>query len=150
MNMNTAYPAIINQYPKSTLGYKTNNLYPQFPPLMNDGRSVVSSWNTETSLNDRLKSENRIQTNWEYRKYLIDNAVSIMKENFVETANDTGSGFVSAYNKPTGEGVQTFFVNSINDKNAVEISSGDLKDIYLSREQLYSRKFVPTFQTVEK
>jgi hypothetical protein len=147
MNMNTAYPSIINQYPKSTLGYKTNNQYPQFPPLMNDGRSVISSWNTETSMNDKLKSENRIHTNWEYRKYLIDNAMSIMKENFVETANDTGSGFVSAY-KPTDG--QPFLVNSINDKNAVEISSSDLKDIYLSREQLYSRKFVPTFQNVEK
>lgn len=145
-DLNDAYPKIINQYPKSSLGYKTNNLYQTFPPLMNDSRSVISSWNAETSLNDKIKSENGIRTNWEYRKFLTKNATEIMRDNFNETANDTGSSFISPYKMSNNFHPQ--LLNSINDKTD-EISNyqtSDLKEMYLSREQLYSRKFVPTFE----
>ena len=42
-------------------GYSTNNKHPEFPPLMNDGRSLVSNWQPESHLNDRLVKQNNIK-----------------------------------------------------------------------------------------
>jgi hypothetical protein len=76
--------------PKSSLGYHTNNVYPKFPPMMSDGRSLVSNWQAETVANHKVATENNLTSNWMYRNYLTKHANEIMKTNFVETANDTG------------------------------------------------------------
>jgi hypothetical protein len=143
-NYKNAYPDIINQQPKSSLGYKTNNIYPSFPPLMKDGRSVISSWDTETSLNRFIKEKNDIRTNWEYRRFLTKNAVNIMETNFNETANDTGSAIKQDEQRSSNA---PFLYGSIHEKaQPTGFESSDLKEIYLSREQLYSRKCVPTIR----
>jgi hypothetical protein len=141
---NNAYPAIINQLPKSSLGYKTNNIYPSFPPLMKDGRSVVSSWNAESSVDKKIKTDNGITSNFEYRKYLTKHAVEIMEMNYNETANDTGASFLNPVKKTSN---MPFLYGSVNEKAApVGFENTDLKEMYLSREQLYSRKCVPTIR----
>ena len=52
MNLNSKSNA-----PSSSLGYNTNNKHADFPPLMNDGRSVVSSWVPESTVNASLKKK---------------------------------------------------------------------------------------------
>ena len=137
-----AYPEVINKYPKSSLGYNTNNKYPIFPPLMNDGRSVISSWNPESSINNKLRKENGIETNWDYRRFLTKNAVEIMEKNYNETANDTGSTFIT---QPPSTSNSPYLYDSINEKlPPVGFENSDLKEMYLTREQLYSRKCAPT------
>ena len=56
--------------PKSKLGYSTNNQYSNIPPKMQDGRSLISSWQPETIANSYLLKKENIKSNWEYRKYL--------------------------------------------------------------------------------
>ena len=73
-NVDIAYPIIKETIPKSSLGYNTNNKYPEFPPLMSDGRSIISSYQPETVVNTELLHRNGIQTNWQYRKYLTENS----------------------------------------------------------------------------
>jgi hypothetical protein len=136
-----------SHYPKSSLGYKTNNKYPIFPPLMADGRSVISSWDTEATLNAQIRKQNGIMNNWDYRQYLTKNANKIMEYNYNETANDTGHVFVpdskSGSNSP-------FLYGSIYEKPAsVDFNNGDLKEMYLTREQLYSRKCAPSIKESE-
>jgi len=136
------YPEILNKYPKSSLGYNTNNKYPVFPPLMKDGRSVISSWDPESTLNEKIRKENGIKTNWEYRKFLTKNAVDIMEKNFNETANDTGFAYPL---QTTASSNSPFLYESINEKSPpVGFENSDLKELYLTREQLYSRKCAPT------
>ena len=145
MMIQNAYPEVINQYPKSSLGYKSNNLYRSFPPLMADGRSVISSWNTESSTNDQLKKMNSIQTNWDYRRYLTKNAVEVMSLNFNETANDTGFSFPPS-SAPSAPPSSPYLYNSLNEQTQPQgYMESDLKNMYLSREQLYSRRVAPTF-----
>jgi hypothetical protein len=142
-----AYPDIINQYPKSNLGYTTNTKYPTFPPLMQDGRSVISSWNTEPTINKKICNDNAINNNWEYRKFLTKNALDIMKYNFNETANDTGNMFIPEQLQPTNNNVKNapFLFKSSNEiTTPFGYETSDLKETYLSREQLYLRKVVPT------
>jgi hypothetical protein len=88
--MNCAYPTIKETIPKSSLGYNTNNKYPEFPPLMSDGRSIVASWQPEATTNADLIQSNNIKSNWEYRRYLINNAKEIREYNFRESCNDAG------------------------------------------------------------
>lgn len=134
----------IGHYPKSSLGYKSNNKYPIFPPLMADGRSVISSWDTESVLNSQIRKNNDIHTNWDYRQYLTKNANKLMEYNFNETANDTGHIFLPESKNNSNS---PLLYGSIYEKSAsTDMNNSDLKNIYLTREQLYSRKCAPSIR----
>jgi hypothetical protein len=144
-----AYPVIKETVPQSERGYNTNNKYPQFPPLMNDGRAITASWQHDAVTNAKLIEENKIRSNWEYRKYLTKNAAEVMEQNFRESSNDLGytnrfatapniqSNQVSAMSSP-------HMYASIHDNQpTLGHVTSDLKTNYLSREDLQSRTFSP-------
>ena len=151
-NLNSAYPVIKETVPKSSLGYNTNNKYPSFPPLMNDGRSLTASWQPEAIINSELIKETGITTNWEYRKYLTNNAKEIVKYNFTEACNDVGY-YKRLFNQPTDKreiSLTPYLYNSLLDnQDVLGIKKTDLKELYLSREQLNSRKISPEIKTQE-
>lgn len=131
-------------------GYSTNNQYSDFPPMMNDGRSVVSSWQPESYMNKVHKEQNNIKSNWEYRQYLIKNANNMMAKEFNESANDSGYNMKSSQkpniqsNEVTGYSNYPYSFKSVLDetKPTGHVES-DLKTTYLSREQLQSRQISP-------
>jgi hypothetical protein len=146
-----AYPIIKETVPQSSLGYTTNNKYASFPPLMMDGRSITSTWQPESTINKDIIEKNKLTTNWEYRNYLVKNAKEIMEYNFRESSNDIGY-----YKRPID--IPSIQSNTVISKNyntpyqytsAVDTtkpqgySSSDLKEIYLTREQLDARKISP-------
>ena len=125
--------------PKSSLGYTTNNQYRQFPPLMNDGRSLISNWQTETVANKQLIQDNHITSNWMYRKYLTQHATDIMKQQWTASANDTGYTLpLQSDGSDLGRGGPATF-RSIHDETLPSMSS-DLKTAYVTQEQMYDTK----------
>ena len=146
--MNCAYPTIKETIPKSSLGYNTNNKYPEFPPLMADGRAITASYQPEALLNQSIIKQNNIQSNWEYRKYLTNNAQAIMEKNFRDASNDTG--YVKRFANPITEqdtalfGTPTLYTSIFDNKNINSSQDNDLKNLYLTREQLESRKISPS------
>jgi hypothetical protein len=164
-----AYPAYIREtLPASTLGYGTNNRYPHFPPKMQDGRSLISSWTPESIMDKQYWKEHEtefqngapLNPNWMYRRYLQKNAYDIMTKNFQETANDTGSmiaqgtvehqpptsasSYTASSTTPGSVNVPHMF-GALNDPIVPQgYESSDLKTLYLSREQLQARKSAPT------
>ena len=131
--LNTAYPTLnVPSMPSSThLGYSTNNIYPNFPPLMSDGRTVLASFQPESATNQFLLEKLGIKSNWEYRQYLQNNAKDIMKYNCMNMSNDVGyinrfDGSAQGPNVP-----QTFTSMSESNKN-----QSDLMNMYLSREKM--------------
>ena len=64
----------------------SNNIHFGFPPLMTDGRNYAS-WQPEAVINKTLQENADMKTNWEYRKYLVDNAQSIMQFNQLESCD---------------------------------------------------------------
>ena len=60
--------------------YASNNIHYNMPPLMSDGRNYAS-WQPEAVINSKIQKQEGIKTNWEYRKYLQNNAQNIMKFN---------------------------------------------------------------------
>ena len=160
-SVSCAFPVIKETVPASSLGYKTNNKYPHFPPIMSDGRAVTSTWQPESTINADLIQRNGIQSNWQYRKFLTDNAKSIMEYNFLESSNDVGyykrpidvpniqsnvishprgdymNNYAAAYSVP-----YLYSASNYNSKPKGYMPS-DLKDLYFTREELESRKFSP-------
>ena len=67
----------------------SNNIHFDFPPIMQDGRNY-SSWQPEAVVNDNIRKQENIKSNWEYRKFLTNNALQIMKYNNQEACNDLG------------------------------------------------------------
>ena len=145
----SAYPIIKETIPQSSFGYGANNKYPEFPPLMSDGRSVIGSWQPESTENANLIEGNNIKSNWEYRRYLTSNSKDILEYNFREACNDVGyfkrpidlpsinSNTVSDYKIP-------FIFRSILDTSKPQgYEESDLKNLYLTREQLNARKISP-------
>jgi hypothetical protein len=147
--LNYAYPIIKETIPKSSLGYNTNNKYPEFPPLMMDGRAITASYQPESIINESIIHDNNIKSNWEYRKFLTANAKNLMEYNFRESCND--AGYYKRYDDIVNKsGNVPYYYQSNNDNSKpFGYSSSDLKDLYLSREQLNSRKVSPVITQEE-
>lgn len=147
--INYAYPIIKETVPQSARGYKTNNKYPEFPPLMSDGRSITATWQHDAVTNDKLIKENNIKSNWNYRKYLTENANDIIEQNFRESSNDVGynSRFTTApkiQSNVVDNMLSPVLYSSFDDpKNSLGRITSDLKTNYLSRNDLQSRKISP-------
>ena len=58
----------------------SNNIHFNFPPIMADGRNFAT-WQPEAVVNNRIRKNENIQSNWQYRQYLTNNAVQIMQYN---------------------------------------------------------------------
>jgi len=149
-NIDCAYPVIKETIPASSLGYQTNNKYPDFPPLMSDGRSVTAAWQPEASINADLIDRNNIKSNWQYRKFLTENSKEIMEYNFRESSSDVGY-YMRPIDIPSiqsntisGNVITPYLFSSVTDKTRPEgYSTSDMKELYLSREQLEARKIAP-------
>uniref|UniRef100_A0A6C0DQE4 Uncharacterized protein n=1 Tax=viral metagenome TaxID=1070528 RepID=A0A6C0DQE4_9ZZZZ len=143
----TDYSVYQDLYPqaKTSLGYNTNNKYPSFPPIMNDGRAIVASYQPEAVANDELIKKNNIGSNWEYRQFLTKNALAIINQNFTETSNDMGyykrfADAPIANNTYDTTNTVPYLYKSYSDNNKPKgYVTSDLKTEYLSREQLNSR-----------
>jgi hypothetical protein len=152
--LDSAYPIIKETVPRSALGYNTNNKYPEFPPLMSDGRSITATWQPEAVINADLLAKHGIQNNWQYRNYLTQNAKDIMRYNFRESSNDAG------YYKRAAD-IPSIQSNRVDHMDHVPHTyktvpqktkpfgyvSSDLKDLYLSREELDACRMVPVVST---
>lgn len=149
-NIRSAYPIIKETLPRSSLGYNTNNKYPEFPPLMSDGRAVFGSWQPESVINADLIESNNIKSNWQYRQYLTHNSQQIMEYNFREASNDVG--YFKRHmdipsiqpNNAKGLTSSPYLYSSVLDETKpFGHSTSDLKTMYLTREQLEARKISP-------
>lgn len=141
-----AYPILSEKNPRSSLGYSTNNQYQNFPPLMSDSRAVFAAWQPESIINNDLLKESGIKTNWHYRKYMTTNANQIMKYNMTESCNDVGY-YKRMYGNPEPQNISSgtpYVYGSLEDsKPVLGVNQSDLKQMYLTREQLESRKVSP-------
>ena len=83
---------------KSFSPYDSNNQYLNFPPIMNDGRSLVASFQFQNDDYEKYKKSAGFSSNWKYRQYLTENAKTIMKEQLEQSFNDVG--YYQRHNEP--------------------------------------------------
>jgi len=120
----------------------TNNIHFNSPPLMSDGRNFAN-WDPACKQNEILMNKQRIQSNYQYRQFLIKNGESLMKTNNKQSLDNCGT---SLYGSPlfvdTNNG--KYLYKSVRDgTQPYGYETSDLKNLYLSREQLQSRLSAP-------
>jgi hypothetical protein len=125
----------------------SNNIHFSLPPLMSDGRNYAS-WTPDSTMNDQIKHDAHITTNWDYRRYLQTNAAQIMKYNTMEACYTLGLNPVTVTNTQTLPN-SPFVFKSTTDNNGPPFgySNSDLKNLYLSSEQLNARLISPSINT---
>ena len=108
--------------------FSSNMFYPYLPPFMDDGRNFTTYF-SENYLNNKIKQENNIKENWQYRKFLQNNANQIIQFNSTQTLSHLGSNSFRIKSKP-------YSMNTMY--------PSDLKQMYLTREQLSANRMSPS------
>ena len=126
--------------------YASNNIHFNFPPIMNDGRNFAN-WQPESVINKQIQHEHNIKTDWEYRKYMTNNATTIMKFNAQEAIESSGiNPFCQTNNTPSSNVPYVFKGTFDNSSPGFGYPTSDLKNPYLSREQLQARMISPSIR----
>jgi hypothetical protein len=123
----------------------SNNIHFNFPPIMSDGRNFAN-WQPGASLSEKVRKDAGITTNWQYRKYLTENADSIIKYNQFSSSEDC-SGGNSIYSNGEEKLSNSPFVykSALDNSRPYGYENSDLKNSYLSKFQLEARMVTPVF-----
>ena len=137
----------------------SNNIHFGFPPIMTDGRNYAN-WQPGGSLNADIRKRENITTNWQYRKYLTENADDIIAINQLEACDQCCScpaRYTSAPSHSNTAAIHTttsnttpnttpFLYKSCTDTTEpYGYETSDLKNLYLSESQLQTRMVTPVF-----
>tara|TARA_B100000674_G_scaffold484479_1_gene489914 strand:+ start:480 stop:902 length:423 start_codon:yes stop_codon:yes gene_type:complete len=128
----------------STCYKGSNNIYSDFPAMMSDGR-VHTEHESACDINNSLQKSVGISTNYNYRQYLIHNGLDIMSQN-QESSQNCSNVNTFANNTSTNK----YLFKSVEDKfTPFGYENSDLKNLYLTRKELQSKKVAP-FVTQEQ
>ena len=122
----------------------SNNIHFNFPPIMADGRNFAS-WQPDAVINQRIQKQEHIKSNWQYRQYLQNNGTQIMAYNNLEACYDLGLDPHVQTGKTPSNNVPHAFKSAFDTTTpGFGYCNSDLKNPYLSREQLNSRMVSPS------
>ena len=123
----------------------SNNIHFKFPPLMDDSRLFSNYYSS--ALNDSVFQNNKnIKNNSDYRKYLQVNADTIIKHNQYVSCNECGTNPYYNNSEPLVTNQSPYIFNSILSRDQpYGYETSDLKNVYLSRQQLDAQKHVTKY-----
>ena len=124
----------------------SNNIHFNFPPIMSDGRNYAS-WQPSAVVNEQIQQSENIHSNWDYRKFMTHNGLQIMKMNNQEACLALGITPHVHSDKTSSQNVPYVYSSTTDmSKPGYGYSTSDLKNPYLTREQLQSRMLSPSIQ----
>ena len=122
----------------------SNNIHFNFPPIMQDGRTY-SSYQPEAVVNQRIQEVNHINSNWKYRQFLTQNADQIMQFNTTEACYTLGLNPHVTTNATPSSNVPFLYKSTFDTSSpGFGYPTSDLKNPYLSRQQLEARMISPS------
>ena len=122
----------------------SNNIHFNFPPIMADGRNYAS-WQPDAVINRRIQKQENLHSNWAYRQYMQHNGLQIMKYNGEEACYDLGlSPHVYTDKTPSNNVPYLYKSTYDHSRPGYGYTNSDLKNPYLSREQLNARLIAPS------
>jgi hypothetical protein len=126
----------------------SNNIDFNFPPIMNDGRNFAT-WQPDAVVNERIQAKEGIQTNWGYRQFLQNNGLQIMNYNTQESCYTLGLDPHYDTNATPSSNVPYAFKGTFDtSRPGFGYCNSDLKNPYISREQLNARLVAPSVNPV--
>ncbi len=122
----------------------SNNIHFNFPPIMMDGRNF-SAWQPDAVINQRIQKKEGITNNWNYRQYLQQNGQQIMGYNNAEACYELGlDPHIQSGKTPSSNVPYTFRSTFDTSTPGFGYCNSDLKNPYLTREQLNARLVSPS------
>ena len=117
---------------------------------MNDGRNF-SNYEPGTVLDNAIKKKENITNNSDYRKYLQTNADSIIKNNQLNACDQCGSCPYINNNTNMQElnGSPYIFNSILSNNQPYGYENSDLKNLYLSKQQLDAKLHAPRFKVMQ-
>jgi hypothetical protein len=109
---------------------------------MADGRNFAS-WQPGAIVNEKIRQESGIKTNWMYRKYLIENADQIIKYNQLGACDECNGGLITYGGEEKLNGSPFVYNSYLDNSQPFGYETSDLKNSYLSRQQLQEKMVVP-------
>ena len=123
----------------------SNNIHFDFPPIMADGRNYAN-WQPGSVLSDRIRQENHITSNNAYRKYMIENADTLIKMNQLNAVEQC-TGIAVRYDTglPVSQNMPYVFksTSDMSQAQTFGYEHSDLKQQYLTKTELESRMITP-------
>lgn len=128
----------------STCYSGSNNIHFDFPPIMADGRNYAS-WQPEAVINKRIQKNENINSNWAYRQYMTHHGLEIMKYNTTEACYEMGLPQHTETNRTPATNVPLLYKSTFDSSvPGYGYCNSDLKNPYLSREQLQAQMIAPS------
>ena len=127
----------------------SNNVYFELPPMMQDGRIFKQDKSESQIMNEKMVKDNSIKTNADYRKYLANNSHDIIMFNQVESYHNTGYKPV-VFENEVSNNTPYLFKSKTDPSKPIGYNDSDLKNKYLSREQLQSQLTSPVIELPNK
>jgi len=122
----------------------SNNYNFNSPAKMADGR-LWSQWQPDALVNERIQVKEGIQSNWSYRQYLQHNGLQVMNYNSREACYTLGlDPHVKSDRTPSDNVPYKFKGIFDTSKPGFGYCNSDLKNPYLTTEQLNSRLIAPS------
>lgn len=115
--------------------YTPNNDKVNIPGILSDGR-LFTDYSQDSMMNDRIKKENNIKTNEDYRRFLVKHTDTIMQYNFdTMIQRNQSPQFPSVLH-----GTPHLYESVQDDTKPFGYEDSMPKQNYLSREQLDDKK----------
>jgi hypothetical protein len=149
MSGKTCYSDNDSKYTWENCYSGSNNYNFNSPPLMADGRNWAS-WQPEAVINNRIQQKEGIHNNWSYRRYLQNNGIKIMNYNSMESCYDLGLDPHVKTDRTPSQNVPFKFKGIFDtSKPGFGYCNSDLKNPYLTSEQLNSRLIAPVINPAD-
>jgi hypothetical protein len=113
---------------------RLNNVYSGDLPNMSDGRHFKHVAIDQQVINEQNRTSLNIVSNNDYRKYLTKNATSIIEKNSHYHYSKVGNP--SIFKETIPQNTPYLFDGPTSDERPIGYQSSDLKNHYMSREQL--------------
>lgn len=143
-NLQDAYTKPIFELSRTMYPVQANIPFPKIPKMS------PPSWQPEDANNADLIAKTGIASNWQYRKYLIENAKDIMEYNYHESNNENGYAVrhaeVPVIHCNTVKGITNtprMQTTEIDITHRYGKPASDLKNMYLTQEQANSMRIAP-------
>ena len=144
MSWATSYTDNNKQYGWENCYNANNNIDFNSPAKMSDGR-LWSQWSPDAVVNARIQRQEGIKSNWQYRQYMQNNGLQIMNYNNMEACYDLGLDPHVKSGKTPSDNVPYKFKNIFDSSRpGFGYCNSDLKNPYLTSEQLNSRLIAPS------
>lgn len=149
MSSLTCYSDNKKQYGWENCYNASNNYDFNSPAKMADGR-LWSQWQPDAIVNERIQMKEGIQTNWGYRQFLQQNGLQIMNFNNQEACYTLGlDPHVNTGKTPSDNVPYKFKGTFDSSKPGFGYCNSDLKNPYLTREQLNARLIAPSINPAD-